>query len=270
MGVILLVFAALFTLVFVLNNALQMFRRAQIGFISTWLAFLAALVPLSALLYTYWLDTPQPLVNQGVLILALLTIVLSVGNLLIELRRSGRKLRQSRGILGIGVGLLLFVAQFSVPLTSAYLAETPESTAEPSASNAVRADEPNLTIPEFITNTPAPTLTNVPSPTMTRTTRPTASPTSTRRPFGRPTATATATFAATACEARPTVNLRMRAAPSIDAETLLTMPFDVTIPVFGRSADSMWWLVAYDGVNGWVSGEYLGLGAACEDVPVSN
>jgi hypothetical protein len=262
--VVLLLFAALFTLVFVLNNLVQVLRRRPIGFLGLWLAFLAVLISVVILIYNEWFDDPETGIRQAVLVLGLITTLVNLLFLAVEWSR--RSLQQSRAGMGVGVGLLIVAASYSVPFTSAYLADAPESTVEP--NDAVRADEPQFeitpTLPVLVTNTSAPT------PTMTRTPRPTLTPTNTRQPFGRPTATPTATLAATGCDARVTANLRLRAEPSTNAQTLLTIPFDVRIAIFARVSDSAWWLVEYDGVTGWVSSEFLELGAACADVPAAS
>lgn len=54
----------------------------------------------------------------------------------------------------------------------------------------------------------------------------------------------------------PDVNLRLRAAPG--GEMLATVPFGIDVPVYGRSADDDWVLIAYDGVSGWVA-SWLGV-----------
>lgn len=260
----LLLFGVVVGLVFILNNTVQVRKgRDPIGFFGTWLAFLTAALPFTALVI---LDEPQPFADTAVLLIAAGVILFSVPLLLFELRRPMRNLLQSRGLLGIGVGALLVIARFTVPLTYAYLNPAPESTAEPVISDAVRADEEAFaspTLPTFLTNTPAPTS------TATRTPRPTLTPTSTRRPFGRPTSTPTPTLVATGCTAQVTVNLRLRAAPNTDAATLATIPFDTVVPVFGRSADVNWLLVSYEGLTGWASGEYLALDEGCSDIPLS-
>jgi uncharacterized protein YraI len=59
-------------------------------------------------------------------------------------------------------------------------------------------------------------------------------------------------------------NLRLRAAPNAEAETLLTIPFAESIALTAQSADGAWFETAYDGQSGWVAGEYLTPGPGCD------
>lgn len=57
-------------------------------------------------------------------------------------------------------------------------------------------------------------------------------------------------------------NLNLRVEASSSAERLLTIPFGSTLESSGHNDDN-WWHVTYDGVAGWVSGDYLTPISAC-------
>jgi hypothetical protein len=106
------------------------------------------------------------------------------------------------------------------------------------------------------TNTPAP------SPTLTRTPRPTSTATSTPYLY----ASLTPTFTPAPldpCPGKVSKNLNLRAAPDVNSARLLTIPYDSTVSIFARSADSLWLAVQYDNQKGWVSQDYVTPDASC-------
>ena len=118
------------------------------------------------------------------------------------------------------------------------------------------------------TDTREPTPTRTPS--MTRTPRPTETPYPTTQRFATRTPTATATLV-TPCLAQVEFNLRLRSSPEqINApdNTLMTIPFGSVIDLYGRSEDGLWWFTIYEGTEGWVVGEFMTIGAACDRLPV--
>lgn len=72
---------------------------------------------------------------------------------------------------------------------------------------------------------------------------------------GTPTAQAGATAPTTG--PRVLVNLNLRSAPSLDGEVLAIIPRNSGIEVIGRSADSNWLRVTYNGTTGWVSAIFV-------------
>lgn len=123
MELLLLAAGGLFALLFVLNNLLQILRRrVELRFWGTLLAFLTIVPSLLALVETHADGTPNPLVQSGVTLIAIVLILISVVLLIVEFVRRPRNLVQSRGILGIGAGLLLVIAMLVVPLVSAFFA----------------------------------------------------------------------------------------------------------------------------------------------------
>jgi uncharacterized protein YraI len=70
------------------------------------------------------------------------------------------------------------------------------------------------------------------------------------------------------CKVRVLQNVNFRAAPSITAARLGTIPFDTMLDVVGKSRDGTWWNVSYEGRRGWVSAEFVQADGDCEDAPV--
>jgi hypothetical protein len=276
---LLLAAGGLFALLFVLNALIHTIRRTErIGFWDTLLAFLVTLVLLAALLANAQSETPLPLVQSGVLGIAVVLLVLSVFIALGELRRPQR-LRQSRGVFGVGAALLVIISTFTVPLvqtnielqasagttTPAPVTVDRQLSAQPSApSNTIAAQ----------TNTPARTATSV-LPTLAPSAMPTLAPTSTASTTPTPTSTstrvpATATPAPTLadCQLLTNYNLNLRAGPDSAADVLLTIPFNTSVRALARSRASTWWLVSYEGQTGWVSDEFVTGESSCLNLPV--
>ncbi len=166
------------------------------------------------------------------------------------------------------------------------LTETPIPTGPAAATNTSRpAPSATATPTTAPTVTPPPTSTPtvVPSPTLARTLPPTVTP---RPPLDvlltpvsipptavPPTADAGPTVTLTpltpmTCMATTAYNLRLRALPSTESETLTTIPFNTVILLAARTADSGWWQTSYDGQTGWVDGTYLLLSQACASLPI--
>lgn len=123
MEFLLLIAGALFALLFVLNNLLQLLRgRTELKFWGTALAFLVALVTLVAVIYNQTLPVPNPMVQTGTWIIAVVVIVTGIVFLIAEILRKERNLVQSRGILSLGAGILLILGSLLVPFAAAYFA----------------------------------------------------------------------------------------------------------------------------------------------------
>jgi hypothetical protein len=129
---------------------------------------------------------------------------------------------------------------------------------------------PGTAAPATDAPTVTPTRTASPPTATPRSPSRTPSPTRTRYQFSTRTLASTLTpTEVVICQATVANNLRLRAAPSQDAETLLTIPADTVIFLSGRSGDNQWWQTRYDDQAGWVSGEFLLLAAACQTLPIS-
>jgi hypothetical protein len=121
--------------------------------------------------------------------------------------------------------------------------------------------------------TPLPTLPSTPintpsvTPSPSRTPRPTATPTNTRAVFVRPTATETPTLPSP-CVAVMNYNVNMRREPDLEAELVVTIPYETAVTLFGRDEDSEWWFAEYEGEGGWIKGEFITTTSSCEKLPV--
>ncbi len=266
MGLLFIAVGALFGLLYLLIALLNAFRQeAKITFWDILLIFLAALLPLIGQIVAGWdgpIESLLPLAVQAVGV-GLLAAGLLVG--LIELIRHRERLKGSRGVLAAGAGLLLLGASFLVPLAAEQLVTAALATPTPIQVSALLSAPPTTDGP---TATPSltPTVTLTETPTITRTPRPTATATATRYQFVTRTPQPTQTLP-TPCLALTKFNVNLRAAPSLDAELVLTIPFDNTVSLFGRTEDSAWWYGEYEGQAGWISGEFLTLTASCDRLP---
>lgn len=273
------VFALLFLLVSLIRT---LSRKEKITFLDLFLAFLVTILLVAALINNYLGDTPLTALPYAPPIVTPERVVGGVGAVIavfglvfaiLEMFRP-QGLKGSRGILAVWMGLLLAVSTFTVPIAAQqfkFERKPPQLLAESGAviTEEVTAD-PNATpIPPTRTPTPEPTLTPSPTrtPTMTRTPRPSATFTSTRYTFATRTPEPTATLP-NPCLAMTLYNLRLRAAPNAEAETLVVIPFNTNVAVFGRNQDSTWWFTEYEGQSGWVDGQYMQITAACNALPV--
>ncbi|MBK8020429.1 MAG: hypothetical protein IPK19_03125 [Chloroflexi bacterium] len=139
---------------------------------------------------------------------------------------------------------------------------TPESdAATPSAT------EPPIAQPSV---QPTATPSSIPDPTATRTPAPTLEPTATRFVFATRTPTATLT-PVRPCLASVEYNLRLRAAPDYDSETLVVIPYGTTVELYRQGGltegGAIWWLAEYEGQQGWLDGEFMLVSTACEALP---
>lgn len=181
-------------------------------------------------------------------------------------------------------------------LLTAFPAEGDNATSTPVALTVERGNVPTLT--SFPTNTviptetPSPTMTEPPA-TFTRTPPPTATDTPDRvatlfreltlTPIGTPIpatvsrstvegatgdeVTATRNPRTVFCVASVDYNLRLRAAPSSQAETLLVIPYTTVLELTAQNSDGTWFAAEYDGQTGWLDGEFMTLSASCANLP---
>lgn len=269
MALLLMAAGGIFALFYIINAIIQIVRqKTRIGFVQTWLAFLVVLLPVLGLVNNTLSEDPIPLGRTLALGTAAGLIVLSLILMLVELRRPER-LKQSRGVLGIGAGVLVAISTFSVPAIADYAFAAVQPTLTPlmvaAGSAAENTSEPGE---ESATFTPSRTPTPTATATSTPTRRPTAvaTATATRYQFVTRTPLPTLTLPSP-CLALANFNLNLRAQPEADADVLATIPFNNTIALFGRSSDSVWWFGEYEGTSGWVKGEFLALSTSCDTLP---
>lgn len=265
---LLVLFGVLFAALFLLNNLIKtLARRDKVGFVDLLLAFLASLLFVVGLTMSELDAQADPLiptlmrnVGGGLAFFSLLIMIA-------EYRRPQR-LRSSRGLLGLGVGLLVVAASVSVPLAARYFI-VPTPTAIQLSGNAAGTSARGLVASATATEPPTMTATSRPTltPSATRTPQPTLTATATRQLLVAPTAEATAT-PSVVCVALVDFNLRLRAEPSRDAETLLVIPNVATLSLFARNRDSTWFYTEYANEFGWVAGEYITLTDDCNELAV--
>ena len=273
---------ALFALLLLLNVLIKTLAgREKVGFIDVFLTFLTTALLVLALIFDFQVSAAgQPLVTNGARIIAIVLAAFSLIIMLLELRRPQR-LRDSRGLLMLWSGLLIVLSTFTVPLIAGNLVTTPQpmtvnsqtaitptvapdSTAEADDSESARPTRPAATA------TLAPTVTASATATQTPTERPTASPTPTRERFSYSTPTPEPSPTLTnPCIGTVPFNLRLRAEPNADSETLATIPFETTIAIYGKDGSTVtWWYVQYENLYGWVDAEFVQATSACDSAPV--
>jgi len=192
---ILIFFAGVLALLYGLNALLQAIRRApKLGRVALYLAALVLGLVLTALIRLALIrlagaEQAEPLAQPAVLIIAAGLGVFSLIALLGELFRPER-LQGSRGVLGLGVALLMALSTVTIPVTrQTILAQLPPTPTLPVISLAQLQSGPTSTLTP--TRTPFPTFT----PSATRTPRAvTATATSTPIQFPTRTPVPTATL----------------------------------------------------------------------------
>jgi hypothetical protein len=119
MVILLVIMSALFSLIFGINSILRTARgREKVSFFETLIAFLSLVFPVLALVANNNNAQPLRLVNMAAIVLAILVIVISAITFLVERRKPVHPLAQRRSVLGVGIGLLLVIATFIVPVAA--------------------------------------------------------------------------------------------------------------------------------------------------------
>jgi hypothetical protein len=282
---------ALFALFWLINVLLKTIGgKNKVGTMDLFLAFTTTVLLVLALVFNH-MGTAGELAPSMTLVVLGAAGVLFVASLIFMLMESRREqgLKQSRGVLGLWAALLVVLSSFTVPIVSAQLHYTPGQATLVASNGQVIADTPSAAGAPVGTATPIPTNTGIPSPT------PTETPTQTRTPYpsdtptmtlvgysdafaisnldaldGTQEVTATATAPTATCMILVNYNLRVRTAPFADADTVTVVPFNTSVPASAVSQDLRSYLVAYDGKQGWIDGQYATVSADCQDLPVQN
>jgi len=264
-GLLLVLAGALFALFFILIAIIRTLRQStKITFVELLLAFLAALLPLAGVIEGSMGDTPAPQPLRMATLMGAVLVVAGLVIALLELRRE-QKLKQSRGIFSVGIGALVVLATFTVPITSRQILLPALATVTPIDVAAIQIT-PTLAGPTH-TATAVPSATATATPTMTRTPRPTGTATATLYVFVTSTPLPTSTLPSP-CLALTKFNVNLRAKPEANATVEVTIPFDNTVSLYGRSEDSVWWYGEYEGKQGWLKAEFLSLTASCDKLPI--
>lgn len=264
-------------LLFILFSILQVVRgKTGVGF---WASLLAGVALAATLLALYLPQAPAP--DTRLLAIALGGGLALVGLVLLFLeRRRQQPLGQSRGLLGAGVGALILLGVVVGP----YIARVVPTPAVPTAvapQGVAAGDGDSVNLTAFsnpvaaVETPPVPVVSPTPQPAVASVTPlpprpvlPTPTPTNTLVPLV--TVDAEATDAAEATNAAETTscagivqnNLNLRTEPSLDGAIQVTIPSGTTVSVDGATDDG-WLSVTYGQMSGWVSGDYVLLGASC-------
>lgn len=145
---------------------------------------------------------------------------------------------------------------------------TPNAAQLDATRRALIAQIPTEDTRPTATATLTPTMTLTPTPTVTRTPLATLSPTPVRERFATATPSPTATLP-NPCQATADFNVNMRDLPSLeDTKVLQSIPFGSSFDAFGSNEEGTWWFVNYEGIQGWVSDEFITVTRACYNLPV--
>lgn len=273
----------LFAVLFLLNIILKTAAGAKrVGFIDLLLLFVTvSLLILSQVHNT--IEAPPSLPFLPLLVtvpnigrvVALLFIIIGTLVILFESRRE-EKLRGSRGVMSLWGGVLVLVTTFTAPAISTNFSFEPGGITLVAADGSVivfeteATEDPNAPSATPTAPSPTPTVTPTFTPTASRTPRPTPSATPTREPIivVSPTPTESPAEAASAeCVVEVTFDLRMRLFPQSDAEVVAYIPLDTIVSAEGRSSDSVWLYIEYEGERGWIPAEFTSTTPACADLP---
>ncbi|MCS6844079.1 MAG: SH3 domain-containing protein [Caldilineales bacterium] len=176
--------------------------------------------------------------------------------------------RGQKRALALGLMALLLCCALAIVAAAWVGRVTQHLAAAPSPVVVVVTATPTATA--TVTPTPTATVTPTVTPTPTATATPTPTPTATSTPTSTPAATATPTPPPPLAVVQA-LRLNVRSGPSLLAPSLGIVEAGRTFAVVGRSADGQWWQVCClaDGRRGWVSGRWVTVQGAAEQVPVA-
>lgn len=264
---------------FIFNAVVQFVRQKHE--LRTWgglLALLAFIAPLLSIVFNGLREEPNSLVTIAVSGNIVAVLVISLLMLVLELRKEEHNLNRSFGVIGVGIGVLLFTLLFAIePLTSyassleptlANSAATETIPSESAVASANSETDPEETIVERQEPSATPTVLLSATPLPERTPMPTATPT--RVPFRYATPTPTPTRSPEqGCQIVTTANLNIRSGASTEYPIMDNAPMGTELTAIGKSIDSSWFQVEYgfDAI-GWVSGDYVNTITACDQLQI--
>lgn len=121
MALVFYLIGAIATFLFILNNLWQTVRRKRdIGFRGMLLAFFAALMPVVALLLDNMSEARFDTLEELLFLLIIPLLIIHIGLTVIDLVRPKRR-RSGRGILGVGIAVLLLIATISYNLSAQFI-----------------------------------------------------------------------------------------------------------------------------------------------------
>lgn len=277
-NLLLMMVAGIFALLYSVMGGIRAIKKnGTIGFIDLLLIFLIALLPLVAVVMDNQPSTEFSTIEVMSLWLGGALVVSGLVIALLELRRPQR-LKQSRGILGMGAGILLLVMTLITFLTARMeaqvaIAQLPMPTATLSLEKTdavvvthtptITATAPlSATYTAMVTRTPIRLATSEPLATFLLT------PTRTPNPNQTPTAIPNTPAPMIPCLIVMNFNVNLRETPTADGRIIISIPFETTVFGISRSEDSLWWEVEYENFRGWVFGEVVTVTSTCRELPI--
>ncbi len=277
-NLLLMMVAGIFALLYSVMGGIRAIKKnGTIGFIDLLLIFLIALLPLVAVVMDNQTSTEFSTIEVMSLWLGGALVVSGLVIALLELRRPQR-LKQSRGILGMGAGILLLVMTLITFLTARMEAQVaiaqlpmPTATLSPEKTDAVVVTHtptitatapPSVTYTAMVTRTPIRLATSEPLATFLLT------PTRTPNPNQTPTAIPNTPAPIIPCLIVMNFNVNLRETPTADGRIIISIPFETTVFGISRSEDSLWWEVEYENFRGWVFGEVVTVTSTCRELPI--
>lgn len=197
------------------------------------------------------------------LVVAALGLVFALFSLMtVVLGRREENSDDSRGYLGIGIGIIIVGIAFLIPLMN-QVAPSPTEVAfvVPTAINDVpstgglgsqRLVSSRSRIDVAPTQTPVELDTTIPSPV----------------PPDIYFFTPTPTPEGVSCEAVITTDLNVRTYPSVANNNIVTVvPEDKEVLILGRTESTSWWYISFDIYEGWVDADFVDADEACDMIP---
>ncbi|QPC84430.1 SH3 domain-containing protein [Phototrophicus methaneseepsis] len=124
MALLFYIIGALATFAFIINNLWYTIRRKQdVSFREMLLAFFAALMPITALLVDNLSEARFDVLEELLFLLIIPLLITHIGLTIIDLVRPKRR-RSGRGVLGVGIAILLLLATVGFNLSSQFIAFT--------------------------------------------------------------------------------------------------------------------------------------------------
>lgn len=206
-------------------------------------------------------ENPNQFITLLIATLGLVFSIISLMTVLLSRGSTGNN-GDSRGYLGIGIGLIVLAMAFAVPMLMPIqqASTAPEVLALPTAINDAVRNYSNQRI-------------------TVSTDRVIAAPTQTPITLNReiPTlqapivffSTPTPTLESMSCEGTITTFANVRSYPTVASGNVLTVaPKDEEVTVLGQTESGKWWFITFGIFEGWVDGELLERTDDCSSLPV--
>ena len=248
----------LFGLIHIANH------RVRVGFWGTSWLFSSAIIFVSIGVAINQSEDFPSNATATLFAMSFIMILFGFGIIWIERNRKGFTLLHSRGILSMGIGIIVGLSLFISPVlpNTVFIIPTPTSIAEALQGKTGIVTGDVLVVADSQTVIVTPVM-NI--PTVTRQPLPTITPTPTRRAYIPPTPTITpdAPPVHQECDGSVNSNLNLREDADLNATVLAIIPLGQTIQLYGVNEEKTWWFTEFDGNTGWVYGEFLTVDDIC-------